>query len=119
MKFPERMLRVKADSQRDQERWYAAIQAAQHAKTEGYVPLQSKQLESLKMVGRAWQGNLRRGWAVAQRGGGKGELAAGKAPSLFCDAAAAPMHAHAAGRRPWAAAMRPSSSMATRQWLHP
>ena len=53
MKFPERMLRVKAESGGDQDRWFNAIKSAQQAKVEGATAPQSKQLDTFKMVGFA------------------------------------------------------------------
>jgi hypothetical protein len=50
MKFPERMLRVKAEGSGDQDRWFNAIKSAQQAKVEGTTSPQSKQLDTFKMV---------------------------------------------------------------------
>lgn len=50
MKFPERVLRVKAESQKDHERWYEAVKDARQKKLDGNNTPQAKQLESLKVM---------------------------------------------------------------------
>lgn len=50
MKFPERILRVKAESSEDYERWFTAIKDAQKAKQEGTGMPKSKQLDSMRAV---------------------------------------------------------------------
>lgn len=55
MKFPERILRVKAESHEDHERWYEAIKNARQQKLDGANTPAAKQLENLKMVSQAVQ----------------------------------------------------------------
>ncbi|GIL69754.1 hypothetical protein Vretimale_10227 [Volvox reticuliferus] len=48
MKFPERVLRVKAESIKEHDRWYEAIKDARQKKLDGNNTPQAKQLETLK-----------------------------------------------------------------------
>lgn len=65
MKFPERVLRVKAESKADHERWYEAIRDARQKKLDGNNTPQAKQLENLKV----------RGWLEVFKLKGQGERA--------------------------------------------
>lgn len=50
MKFPERVLKVRAESKLDFERWYNAIKQAHSAKLEGLNTPQAKQLDNYARV---------------------------------------------------------------------
>lgn len=53
MKFPERVLRVKADNPEDAQNWLAAIDKAYKARLQGQQQNKEKKLEALRKV-RRW-----------------------------------------------------------------
>lgn len=48
MKFPERVLRIKAENATEHDRWYEAVKDARQKKLDGNNTPQAKQLETLK-----------------------------------------------------------------------